>query len=70
MNDCTIDFVCYLMMSSNEICKDYANGGKHLFWSWWIQVVHAKEDEAFDNYLAFVAAEDRAQQYSVGARVE
>ena len=23
-------------------------------------MVHAKEDEAFDNYLAFVAAEDRA----------
>ena len=33
-------------------------------------MVHAKEDEAFDNYLAFVAAEDRAQQYLVGARVE
>ena len=61
----------------DAIFKDYANGGRHLFQSWWIRVVLAAKDRALVDDLTiincctcrirwsiyFVAAEDKKSKY-------
>ena len=61
----------------DAIFKDYANGGRHLFQSWWIRVVLAAKDRALVDdstiincctcrirwSIYFVAAEDKKSKY-------
>ena len=61
----------------DAIFKDYANGGRHLFQSWWIGVVLAAKDRALVDdstiincctcrirwSIYFVAAEDKKSKY-------